>query len=240
MVQVSGRFAIVPSWAVDDPQLNASALRVLLALGTYSDQEGWAYPAVSTVAARINLSRQHVHNALKTLEQLGYIERTQRVRPNGSKASNLYRILFDKPPESVRMMSTTVYIPCKPQFTSKDVNHSLHPELTHANLPTENDPPISPTGGDARDPNFDRFWARYPRKVAKVAALKAWRKINPDHDTTAAILVGVECHCESDQWLRDGGQYIPHPATYLSQRRWEDEAPAASAEPKRPIPPAWL
>ena len=37
------------------------------------------------------------------------------------------------------------------------------------------------------------------------------------------ILNAVKAQRESPQWTRDGGQFIPHPATWLNQERWEDE-----------------
>jgi hypothetical protein len=40
-------------------------------------------------------------------------------------------------------------------------------------------------------------------------------------------------HVASEQWRRDDGRFIPHPATWLNQRRWEDEA-----EPAAPFDPA--
>ena len=72
---------------------------------------------------------------------------------------------------------------------------------------------------------FERVWAAYPRKVAKPQALKAFEKVKPDEDLLAAMLEALERWKASDQWTRDGGQYIPHPATWLNQRRWEDEVP---------------
>lgn len=70
---------------------------------------------------------------------------------------------------------------------------------------------------------FLAFWQVYPRKTGKDAAWKAWRNRKgdlPDADELAAI---IERQCHSDQWQRDGGQYIPHPATWLNQGRWKDE-----------------
>ena len=32
---------------------------------------------------------------------------------------------------------------------------------------------------------------------------------------------------QTDKWLKDGGQFIPNPATWLNQRRWEDQAVSA-------------
>ena len=73
------------------------------------------------------------------------------------------------------------------------------------------------------DEYFSHFWAAYPKKVGKGAALKAWKKIKRPADTLPAILKAIESQRRSDQWCRDGGQFIPYPATYLNELRWEDE-----------------
>jgi hypothetical protein len=38
------------------------------------------------------------------------------------------------------------------------------------------------------------------------------------------MLSAIDLQKRSDQWRREGGQYIPNPATWLSQGRWDDEA----------------
>jgi hypothetical protein len=38
------------------------------------------------------------------------------------------------------------------------------------------------------------------------------------------MLAALAVHVASEQWRRDDGRFIPHPATWLNQRRWEDEA----------------
>jgi len=70
---------------------------------------------------------------------------------------------------------------------------------------------------------FDRFWAVYPRKVGKKDAVKAWNKLKPDETLTLQIIEGVERWKLSTQWTKDGGQYIPYPATFLNGERWKDE-----------------
>jgi len=79
---------------------------------------------------------------------------------------------------------------------------------------------------------FAEFWQAYPRKEAKAAAEKAWAKVPAD--LHAAIMAAVGKHKKSDQWTKDGGAFIPHPATWLNQRRWEDEVPepGQAAKPK--------
>lgn len=74
--------------------------------------------------------------------------------------------------------------------------------------------------------HFERFWIAYPRKTAKQAALKEWLRISPapDDALTAAMIAAVEEQRTSTQWLKDGGQFIPHARTWLHQQRWKDEA----------------
>lgn len=76
------------------------------------------------------------------------------------------------------------------------------------------------------DCHFDAFWQSYPRKVAKDGARKAWAKIRPDEPTVAAIFSALEWQRESEGWRKNGGQFVPHPSTWLNNRRWEDERPA--------------
>lgn len=88
-------------------------------------------------------------------------------------------------------------------------------------------PPLPPPPGGgatktaAEPPGFAEFWSAYPRKTAKPAALRAFRaqRIN---GKLPVILADVEQRKQGREWAKDGGQYIPHPATYLRQKRWED------------------
>lgn len=82
-----------------------------------------------------------------------------------------------------------------------------------------------------RDGAFDEFWKAYPRKVGKEAARKAFAKAQVDLGT---ILSAVEAQKRSAQWQKDGGQYIPNPATWLNQGRWEDEVPPERTDHKIP------
>lgn len=73
--------------------------------------------------------------------------------------------------------------------------------------------------------SFDVFWAAYPRHTGKQDAYKAFVKLKPDEALMQAILAGIEKQKQSAQWTKDGGQFIPHPATWLNGCRWEDETP---------------
>ncbi|QAT48563.1 hypothetical protein EQM14_01520 [Caproiciproducens sp. NJN-50] len=109
--------------------------------------------------------------------------------------------------------------------------------------------PIAPTGGEKEGPQgeslpvqtatgaekfagrsmtledrFNRFWKAYPKKVGKGAAERSFKKYKPNEVLLVAMLEALKLQRRSDQWQRDGGQYIPNPATWLNQKRWEDEA----------------
>lgn len=91
-------------------------------------------------------------------------------------------------------------------------------------------PPTSPRRGSGRKKSADMdgfalFWEEYPRKAAKAAALKAWQKLNPSPDLVERILAHVRDHKRSPDWIKDGGQFVPHPSTFLNGRRWEDDIP---------------
>lgn len=74
---------------------------------------------------------------------------------------------------------------------------------------------------------FDDFWRAYPKKVAKPAAIRAFRsaKVNGN---LPEVLTHIRSMATSESWTKSGGQFVPNPSTYLNQRRWEDEG---SAEP---------
>ena len=76
-----------------------------------------------------------------------------------------------------------------------------------------------------REVRFERFWAVYPRKAAKAAARRAFDRINPDEALMEIMTTAIEKWKKTEQWNDNDGQYIPHPATWLNQRRWEDELP---------------
>jgi hypothetical protein len=76
----------------------------------------------------------------------------------------------------------------------------------------------------AAERRFAEFWLAYPNKVGKDAARKAFDKRKPDDDLLASMLAAVESQKHSEKWAKDGGQYIPNPATWLNQGRWMDES----------------
>lgn len=80
---------------------------------------------------------------------------------------------------------------------------------------------------------FMEFWKLYPRKVAKPTAHRAWLKTGADDSKALkdSIIADIRRRVNGE-WNDKDVQYIPHPSTYLNQRRWEDEPP--KPEPEKP------
>lgn len=112
----------------------------------------------------------------------------------------------------------------------RSCNARCNAPVTHVNAPSQTPPllsleerskeSVSVTKSDA--PGFDAFWNAYPRKTAKKRAAKAWRQLAPDPQLLDRMLAALAAQKAWDQWVRG---IIPHPATWLNERRWEDERP---------------
>ena len=79
---------------------------------------------------------------------------------------------------------------------------------------------------------FESFWASYPKKVGKIEAYKAWRKINPSETLQRTIIAAIGWQKRTPQWQANDGRYIPNPATWLNRGQWEDSPPDIP-EPER-------
>lgn len=128
---------------------------------------------------------------------------------------------------------------CLVNFTTLDSKKSEAAEqnLPHTNKPTGKSTinPHNPPKGERAETHrrakttdydadgFAAFWAAYPKKAGKADALKAWNKLAPDVVLQEQMGKALEVQKQSQQWRKDGGQYIPMPSTWLNGKRWEDE-----------------
>ena len=88
------------------------------------------------------------------------------------------------------------------------------------------------------DSAFAQFWAAYPRKRNKLEARKAFLHALRDGVTLETILAALAWQRGQAQWVRDAGQYIPHPATWLRAGSYDDEPdePVARVVERRSCP----
>lgn len=85
------------------------------------------------------------------------------------------------------------------------------------------------TAKDRIRERFAEFWATYPKKQGKGAAEKAFLKISPTASLHETMIAAIRAAVLSRQWREQNGRFIPNPATWLNQRRWEDTLPVETA-----------
>jgi hypothetical protein len=69
---------------------------------------------------------------------------------------------------------------------------------------------------------FDTFWREYPKKKSKGQARTAFNKALKK-TTFDIIMTALRALKETKQWTKNGGEFIPYPATWLNAEGWEDE-----------------
>ena len=106
------------------------------------------------------------------------------------------------------------------QLISDDIRLQSSDYKCHRNpIQSESNPNMNPP--KAYD-YFSDFWKEYPKKTAKADAQKAFGKLNMNDALMERVMDGLFRAIESEAWLKDGGKFIPYPATWINGRRWED------------------
>ena len=96
----NARFSILQARAVGDDRVSDAQFRTLAALGCYGDAEGWCFPSLSTLGAKLHKSPQAVSKDIIALVAVGYVEKHPRFNEDGGRRSNLYRLRYDLPPST--------------------------------------------------------------------------------------------------------------------------------------------
>ena len=79
--------------SVYSEELPHRAISVYMYLKERADKKSQCYPAMSTIAEELNLSRRTIQRAVAALEKAGFIKTEQRFRRKGGKSSLLYTVL---------------------------------------------------------------------------------------------------------------------------------------------------
>ena len=190
-----------------DERLNALDKIILTEIDSLDCGEDGCYASNEYIAKFCQCSEWKVSTAISKLIDLGYIKALSFDGRTRKLKSCL--VLFQRPP-------------CENPKAA--VGNS---QVSNIKSNTKSKSTTRKREGCDFSPGFTEFWNAYPRKVAKQNAAKAWSKTGADdsQSLTATILADVKRRV-SGEWKGKEVQYIPHPATYLNQRRWEDESGA--------------
>lgn len=186
--------------------------------------------------------------ALYAVDEVPYLEVPAKVFRQQVRAS---KSQFPAPPAGATQTSSGCVAAAQQMIPETETETESKSEAKTGECEGGSRPPAPPArvggsprrsaGGDrSEEPEgFADFWGRYPRKEKRPDAEKAWKRL-PASDREAALLAVVAF---AEVWGRapqDRRAFIPHPGTWLRNRRWEDARSewerAASAPSSRPAP----
>lgn len=197
---------------------------------SFKDGHCWVYMSIKSICDKYPFlgSERTVKRVLSDLKDSGVLAVGNYNKMSMDK-TNWYRINYQRLNQLVSNASGQ-----NDPIDGDKMARSIVPELPNGS--GQNDPsntrdypettaeitlktPIPPKGASE---SFEKFWSAYPKRVGKQAAEKAWKKIKPD--SRELIFQDLADRPKLDQnWLKDQGQFIPNPTTYLNQGRWLDE-----------------
>ena len=223
-----GRYAMIPEW-IFRLDLGGSALRLYGWLIVHHADwgDGRADPTIDQLAEELNVTGPTIRSALAKLEASRLVAREDR--PGKSTVYWLQNapedekeILTDDVPTPPRNLDPTPSKDLDP-YPSRNLSMTSISTQDHIQTSVQTPlPPVTARNLDSDPEGFRTFWASYPRKVGKRAALDVWRKLHLER-IASQVIAAVSAQRTQTQWLRDGGQFIPHPQTWLRQGRWDDE-----------------
>jgi hypothetical protein len=203
---------------------SGTELLMLLALADYSDDQGNSYPGVASLARKCRMTTRNVNFILVAIQSSGEL---CVLRNEGPRGTNRYRIMLALLGISKPLKPTS---PLKGPSPLKPPSLSPEAHFPKPLKPTSDEPSLShqePSTAKVTTNGFDVFYKSYPRKYGKAAAVKAFAK-SKANSVMAIILADIDRRISSGEWAADKAQFIPHPATYLNGKRWEDEQDVGS------------
>lgn len=223
-VEKSANYTVMSNHHLDDPRLSLKAIGLLSKILRLPDD--WDY-TLEGLARICKEGKDAIRSAIVELERAGYIERRQTHAADGSFAGNEY--IVHEAPIGVDAAPSSGFPTTDNPLTDNPLTENPTQPNTKDTKYLDTNTPLTPQRGRRapkkvalwKPERFAAFWQYYPRGESKQAAIAAWDKLRPDDALIDTIARALKRQMASEEWQRGVG--IPYAATYLNQRRWEDE-----------------
>ena len=218
-------WAVLPATVRYDEKIPASAKLIFAEISALTEKRGFCYASNEYLMQLFGVSERTLQRHLKALEGRGYI---QILDGDGGVGR---RKIF----AGINPLGNPDKID---GVTPSKLSPNPDKNVTHNNKENkkENNPPKAPQEGAAWKPDrFLGFWNFYPVHKSKQAAIRAWDRLRPSDELIAEIGKALTRQKQSEEWTREDAR-IPYAATYLNQRRWEDEDLPPLQQPNRAQP----
>lgn len=226
MADKAGYYMVIPASVWADTEIPPNAKLLYGHISTLSNSSGNCTAGNEYFAEQLEISKKRASELIGLLSSKGYIHVEVKKTDKGAVESRTIKIAAE-PSEG---------IPKNKDRVSREIRIG-YPENYAAyiknNNTSNNNTPIVPNGDEER---FDTFWKEYPRKVNKPKAKKAWDKLKVTPELFETVMNGLDRWKHSRQWLKDGGEFIPHPSSWLNGRMFEDSPSQAFASAECSVP----
>jgi len=222
-------------------ELSHAEYRILNKLCWLDDPvRGYAWPGYTYLEKATGVSRGGISKAIAGMEERGFLTRLHGVEKStayrlnlgftgvhsgNTKCSLSEQQVFTQETPSVHSVnqSRTVIQDSEAgqEHRGSDFSEDDPPSLPSDEALAASVPPAEKTKTSSERELFAHFWDAYPRKVGKGAARKAFSQALKKADVEV-IAKGLDALIEERRGKDP--KYTPHPATWLNQERWLDEA----------------
>lgn len=205
-------FAQIPREAIRDPRMSANAFRLLAYLMSHENGYELTY---GQIERQTNLGRFAINGAIDNLTLLGWLNVLTTKKDNGQFGPKAWQVLNPHSPATVGNSTagnSTAGNSVAEQTT--DLKNKKIENKTKENKTNEKYPQAK------LEEAFSEFWQHYPRKVEKIAALKAFVKASGI--VSPAVLIDGARRLAQDPYLPPK-QFVPYPASWLNAGGWENE-----------------
>lgn len=209
-------WAVLPAEIRYDPELPDKAKLLYAEISSLTSETGYCWASNEHFCQLYGCTERTIRRLISALAARGYI----RIQDGngGSGRRKIYagiNPLAGNPDKNVREPGQNF-----PGNPDKNVRHSKKESKKE-----DQNTPKAPKGASVPEycPEiFERFWTLYPIHKSRQSAVKAWDKLKPSGELMRTISKALKRQMATDeQWVRGIG--IPYAATYLNQRRWEDD-----------------
>jgi len=213
------KYAQIPNNFLRDSRLSLKAIGLLAQLMSHSP--GWNV-SIRTLALSNKVSRDQITSAMKELEKLGYITRSQQ-RDGTRFAEAVYttRDPFTEAELAAAELSAAELPSTEKSATEKPTTkNTISKEQQSKEKQVKNE----------YEESFELFWKAYPRKENKPKAAKEFAKLLGEKDLLMKQLqVWLNHPAKADRG------YWPHAERWLRDRRFADELLVSKEQPTRKI-----
>lgn len=179
-----------------------------LALADFANDDGSCFPSQKTLALKARTTETWVSASVRQMINDGLLEIIEKGNGRGNRT--IYQL----------HKGTT-----QKGLTEKgETSGEQSPNVEHLYLYKNRKEPSKDLSSE-----FEQFWNKYPRRVAKVAARNVFLSVmlKPNAPSLVTLLTAVDKYAKTEI----DKKYIAHPATWLRQGRWEDDSEECTTTP---------